>query len=1041
MSINWQHLRPWDGSRNKAFEELCCQLASYENEPLSANAKFIRKGTPDAGVECYWQYPNGDEWGFQAKFFLNASQIDWSQIDNSVKTALEKHPRLTRYTICLPIDRPDARISGQESCLEKWNKRVEKWNKWTQGKNMSVEFNYWGEHEIFTRLSREEHAGRYFFWFNKEQLSQRWFEEHLGEVTANAGPRYSPEFNVELPISQFFDSLGRTKEFFDRIKKLYGETKRTYSRAKSNKANEVAGEEFANLEKELNPLFSILASIDNVGTQQIDFSKIITLSENAQEAVRECTQVLVDKAAEDEKKKAAASRKQPDSREKFVYNHPEDFSYGKQYLYELMRKFDTLNSFAHSNLATLANKPALLLVGDAGSGKTHLFCDVAKNRIQNNLPTVLLLGEQFNQDDPWSQIINQLRLSCQNRNEFLGALEAAAQARNSKAIIIIDALNEGEGKTLWKKHLAGMLAVLARYPRLAIAISVRSSYEQTVIPERLVQDKLVRVDHYGFAQHEYEATRTFFDFFGIERPSIPILTPEFQNPLFLKIFCKGLKKRGLTRVPTGLHGITAIFQFFIESVNKKLAQPEYLDFDEKQHFVLKAVKKVTKLMADKKRNWLPREETQPAVDAFLPRQGYEQSLFRNLISEGLLAEDMFWVENSKERIEGIRFPYERFADHLIAQYLLDKYLDPENPAKSFQIDQALGSLMKNEVELWKNRGIIEALCIQLPERIGKELIEVAPHCADCQSIKEASLDSIIWRNSKAVTKATLNYINEYIITDEDNHHRFLDALLTVATNPVHPYNADFLHRTLINKKLAERDAWWSIYLHYQYGEHSAVDRIVDWAWSEEDKSHIDDEPIRLCGIALAWFLTTSNRFLRDRATKALVSLLTDRIHILRQIIPKFLEINDPYVLERLFAVAYGCAMRSNDDNAIEELAKDVYEWIFKDGTPPPHILLRDYSRGVIEVAVHRGIKLDIDIEKKRPPYKSEWLEEIPDEEELRKRYKKQEYRSIWSSLMYNFDGFPADFGNSEVNSSLSDWSSRILGSQRIPNLLWSPNNN
>ncbi len=54
MSINWQNLRPWDGSQQTAFEELCCQLASCESEPLSAHAKFVRKGTPDAGVECYW---------------------------------------------------------------------------------------------------------------------------------------------------------------------------------------------------------------------------------------------------------------------------------------------------------------------------------------------------------------------------------------------------------------------------------------------------------------------------------------------------------------------------------------------------------------------------------------------------------------------------------------------------------------------------------------------------------------------------------------------------------------------------------------------------------------------------------------------------------------------------------------------------------------------------------------------------------------------------------------------------------------------------
>ena len=40
------------------------------------------------------------------------------------------------------------------------------------GEGMSVEFPYWGEHQIWDRLSREEHRGRYFFWFNREFFSR-----------------------------------------------------------------------------------------------------------------------------------------------------------------------------------------------------------------------------------------------------------------------------------------------------------------------------------------------------------------------------------------------------------------------------------------------------------------------------------------------------------------------------------------------------------------------------------------------------------------------------------------------------------------------------------------------------------------------------------------------------------------------------------------------------------------------------------------------------------------------------------------------------
>lgn len=106
MEIEWHKLRTLNGTQQSAFEELCCQLAAYERAP--AGSSFVRKGAPDAGVECFWRLPNGDEWGWQAKFFTSPPNDNrWSQIDASLRRALAKHPRLSSYTVCLPIDRQD----------------------------------------------------------------------------------------------------------------------------------------------------------------------------------------------------------------------------------------------------------------------------------------------------------------------------------------------------------------------------------------------------------------------------------------------------------------------------------------------------------------------------------------------------------------------------------------------------------------------------------------------------------------------------------------------------------------------------------------------------------------------------------------------------------------------------------------------------------------------------------------------------------------------------------------------------------------------
>jgi hypothetical protein len=106
--IDFAAIRAQDGSRNAGFEELCCQLASLE--PRSAGARFFRKGRGgDAGVECFVRGADGKETGWQAKFVMAWSQMLARELDASIETALAKHPKLTKYFVCIPFDLPDAR--------------------------------------------------------------------------------------------------------------------------------------------------------------------------------------------------------------------------------------------------------------------------------------------------------------------------------------------------------------------------------------------------------------------------------------------------------------------------------------------------------------------------------------------------------------------------------------------------------------------------------------------------------------------------------------------------------------------------------------------------------------------------------------------------------------------------------------------------------------------------------------------------------------------------------------------------------------------
>jgi hypothetical protein len=971
MSLNWNNIRTLNGSSQSGFEELCAQLARAES--VSA-VNFERKGTPDAGVECYATLANGDEWGWQAKYFDKLDDAQWAQLDKSVKTALDKHPRIVRYFICIPYDRPDARNPGQRSAMERWNEHVSKWQGWATEAGHTVEYVYWGSSELIERLSRPEHRGRIFFWFETEAFDNPWFNNRRDAALVTAGPRYTPEVHIGLPIAAEFEAFGRTEHFFCQMTGAARSIRKKLRSLGSNNMIPLASEGDGLISKHSQYVLDLLGEFGKIVVQPVGnlpFSKISSQIEETNTKLEELHSIL--RTHEQEYDEA----RQKDEKPSRHIRNDNPYTQQLRNLYNLRTELqEAMESFVHGD--NVANSQLMILSGEAGTGKTHLLCDVAKQRIAASRPTVLLMGQQFiGKDAPWRQALNQLDLPNIKAEEFVGALEAAAQAANCRALILIDAINEGEGRSIWPNHLAALLRDIEKSPWLGAVLSVRSSYEESVIPEE-VRNRAVKVTHEGFTDHEYEAMRAFFLYYKLELPSAPLLAPEFRNPLFLKNLCKGLEVLGHKRLPRGLHGITDIFKLILDSVNTKLARPEELDFNPKHPLVRTALEAIAKELSETDKRWLPASSAEAIVNNILPGRGFAHSLYQGLVVEGLLTENIFHTEGGAPE-EMVVISYERFADHMIAKILLDTHLNSENPASSFAKGGPLAFLADEHT--YVPSGLIEALCIQVPERAHKELVTLAPGIKKRHGIGSAFRQSLVWRKTDAFSDDTLNVLNK-LIWNEYGWHDTLDALLTVATLPGHMLNAHFLDKNLRKLPMADRDAQWSTYLHTAWGGHGPITRLMDWALTLLPEDPLSEESVELCSTALAWMFTASNCAVRDRATIALVCLLAGRFSETITLVERFADVDDPYVTERVYAVAYGVAMRSHDTNGIGALAMCVYAKVFAKAEPPALFLMRDYARGVIERALHCGASLDIDVRLIRPPYNSVWPD-IPSEEDIK----------------------------------------------------------
>ena len=1049
MSINWNNIRAIEGQR-EGFEELVCQLAGQEN--ISNQVLFTRIGKPDGGKECFWELRNGDIHCWQAKYFTNSlSDSQWTQVDKSVKSAIDNHPKLKKYYIAIPVDRPDGRARGK-SMLQKWKDHVAKWEKYAASKNMKVSFEYWGRHELETRLRKPEKEGLIYYFFNETELTDQWFDTKNQESIDALGGRYTPELNFDLPFLRFHDGFTRDQKFSKQINSHYEavleKRRRAYLRAKQKELEE----RVSSLDKAIEAFRKVYENINFSGVDSIPFDAIRRELKCMDEAAREISGQLYEWQEESENvKKEKGDRIDYYSR---PYNNE---------LHELRKlsiAIDDFHTFLDSEVCTLANNPYLILVGPAGIGKSHALADIISGRKSNNQTSLLLLGENFSTNEmPWTQILrNQLRFDG-NEDTLLGALNAKAESQQSRIIIVIDALNEGNGRRVWPRKLKSFIRSFHRFPWLGVIVSVRDSFENLIAPESEFDNSIAsRIYHPGFEGLEYEASIHFFKHHDIIPPGSPLLHPEFQNPLFLKLFCKGLKKKGLKQVPDRYQGISAIIENYLEGVEEKLAQPDELDYDIKLKLLRKAMDGILGKMVEDGVDHLPYEIGERIVnDIFSGKCGSDDKQYlKRLISEGVINEDLYW--KVRKPYDGIHFAYQRFQDHLIVSALLDKYLDPSDPSKSF-ISGPLRELLKDESEASFNKHYVEALSVQVPERVGKELHEIAPFAANYYATASAFIDGLMWRRTDTIDEDSRKYVNEVLARNSNLFYQFLEMSISMATKPDFYFNADRQHKFLYHQSLAKRDAWWTTWLQDKYGEHSgynSVKRLIDWAWNEDSRAEVSDESARLAGVMLTWFLTSSNRYLRDAATKALVCLLQNRITVLIKVIKQFEGVNDPYVAERLYAVAYGCAMRTQDQKSLVPLSNYIFNTIFDTEQIYPHILLRDYARGVIEYAIHLDLKLTVEVEKIRPPYKSDFPDKLPTSEEINAKYepkgedghhgrKKWGTTAILSSMTteYGRGGGYGDFGRYTFQSALSNWEVdcvglRNYGVQRIFELGYDP---
>lgn len=919
ININFNNIRPINGSVNDGFEEFVCQLARKETIPTSAS--FVRNGKPDGGVECYHILQDDSIVAWQAKYFIKSFETSqYQQIDDSVKTALKSYPKLTRYIIAVPVDPSDVHIKGKKSMKDRIYEYVDRW----KDINPNVIFEFWWTSDLIARLQKPLNQGMAQFWFGKYEFLDEDILQFNKDSILDLGHRYTPKLNVKVEATKYFDILSRGNECYNFFNERLDSIENICRKIKTNEY--------------LNNTIDVINNIyDSI--KQIRNTKVVGVDNISLDKLKSELLIL----------------------ESIIKNNNSHFFEEDRFNYYKILEIidDTFQIYndLDQEFIRLINDPILILEGNAGTGKSHLMADIVSKREKEKQYSLLLLGQKFITDEePLTQIMRMLNFEGSSE-KFLGLLEAKAETSRHRIIIFIDAINEGKGLTIWQNNIRSFIDKIRRHPWIGLVLSIRSSYLPVILPTtEFDKNYCVRVTHNGFGKNTQNAIQIYFKEYGILYPSVPLLNPEFQNPLFLRLFCEGLNKNGYKKIPDGIRGISSVMNLYFEGVENSLRKQKQYSLSIR--CIEKAVNKYTKFIDTKNLHAIPIDKAIDLFSAIYPSIFCEGELLDYLLSEGLFCKTIFQNIEGKY-IEYIYLTYERFENILQANCIVDE-LENDNTVLIKRIQSMYH---------YKLQGVLESLAILLPERKGVELYEILPEFRTTESVVNAVLYSLIWRKEDTISSHLYEYFTEFM---DDNGFRdnFYKTLLELGFNYGNYFNADSLHKLLMSVKLADRDAMWVPMLYRIYNEEeNVIERIFNWTWNESNEINIDVESIRLGSIMLSWLLASTNRKLRDMATKVLIKLLHNRINILVTLLEKFSEVDDPYIQERLYAVALGCVVRTNSKEHITNLCQCIYSLIFNvEDEVYPHVLLRDYASRVIEYAISIGIKLNIDVKKTKPPY-------------------------------------------------------------------------
>ena len=602
------------------------------------------------------------------------------------------------------------------------------------------------------------------------------------------------------------------------------------------------------------------------------------------------------------------------------------------------------------------DEKGLAIVGDAGCGKTFTLCKISEKLCKKE-NAYLLFGTDFSASEmPLETILRKFKWKQSNSFDLLND---KMQKEGKFAIFIIDAINEGAGMYFWQEKLPTLLNQIRKWSRIKIIVSIRKQAVQTDVLNETIEG-FTRLSIPGFRDVR-EAVKKFFEHYNIDKDIDDFnQIQSFSNPLFLNFFCEAYSEAyyGDSKSPN----IIEIYKSYIYKRNHLVSVGA--DVDPRMNY--------TKCLLDKIAYYslwnlqcgdVSREKVKSYSYHLCPYRMWSNDLLNNTLKANLLME--YKTYDGKE---WITFEYDSMGDYLKANVLL-KHKDDDysklkfmcrlidfthteyqtfiDSTKIFNFIKAFLSIWNPPVRLWHQKDIINGKLTRL------------------------FIESLAFRNVTNDLMQTDGTIMEEIL-DTNPHYLQPDVFINLLESHNESVISEF-HQKLLSMRMSERDTIWSASANSFYYINDELKRL----WNNNG---INKKSLLVFEV---WLLSASYPSVRFPALRHIVNQLeeTDTVDEVLYLMSVFKDVNDPYVLQGLYAAIYGYIVRKRNCNL--SISKVIVEMLYpKHGQAPNDFVLRHWTLKILEWQRHLSCD-DTYWKAAQPPYDppiSNPYENIPNED-------------------------------------------------------------